>query len=86
VVLTDDRFRLDDDEDGSPIRPEAGKPSPEDPVPFPEPRPFLLFDQDYQLLPQSEILDRQLGAISHYVSNQNTKDMKHAHPTGLPGC
>ncbi len=86
LVPTDDRFRLDDYEGGAPIRPETGQPSPEDPVPFPEPRPFRALLQDRELLPEGEILNRQLGAISHDVSNQNKKNAEHAHFTGLPGC
>ena len=83
---TDDRFRLDDDEDGAPIRPEAGQPSPEDPVALPEPRPFRALLQDRDLLPEGEVLGGQLGAISHDVSNQYSKDVKRAPFRGLPGC
>ena len=68
------------------MRPESGQPSPEDPVALPEPGPFRALLQDRELLPEGEVLGGQPGAISHDVSNQDTKDVKQAHFTGLPGC
>ena len=78
---------LDDDEYRSPIRPEAGEPSPEDPVALPEPRPFLLFAQDRQLLSQSEILGGQLGLASKQCPNRIEHHLYPAHaplPEPLP--
>ena len=79
-------LRLDDDKDGASIRPETRQPSPEDPVAFPEPRPFRALLQIRSLLPQGEVLGGQLGAISHDISNHEKKNAEHAHFTALPNC
>ena len=73
ALPTDDRFRLEDDEGGAPIRPEPGQPSPENVAARPEPRL------------EGEVLGVQLGAISHDVSNQDKEDLTYAHFTGLLG-
>lgn len=85
-VPTDYRFGLDDDDDGAQIRPEAGQPSPEDPLARSEPRPFRALLQDCELLLEREILGGQTGAVSHDVSNQDQNDAERAHFTGLAGC
>ena len=78
--------RLDDDEDGTPIRPEAGQPSSEDAVALPESWPFRALLQDRKLLPEGEVLEGQLGTISKEMSNQDKKDTTQAHFTGLQDC
>ena len=65
LVPSDGRFRLDDDEDGTPIRPEACKPGPEDAVALPEPRPFYGIRQNGKLLPQGKVLRGEFGLAAN---------------------
>jgi len=64
LVPPDDRFRLDDDEDGTPVRPEAGQPSPEDSVTVSEPWTLGLMLQDRELLAESKVFGSQRGLIA----------------------
>ena len=41
---------------------------------FPEPQPFLLFDQDCQLLPEGEVLGRKFRAVTRDPTNEQHKD------------
>ena len=82
----DDRFRLDDDEDGAQIRPEVGQPSTKDSFTLPKLRPFRVLLQDRELLPEGEVFGGQLGVVSNYTSNQNKDNPRHAHFRGLQVC
>ncbi len=78
---------LHDDEDGAPIRPESGQPSPEDAVALPELRPFRALLQDGELLPEDEVLGGQLRLAAKKRSKKNEDYLYPAHaplPYPLP--
>jgi len=84
---TDNCFRLNDDEDGAPIRPEAGKPGPEDPVARLEPRPSRALLQDGELLPEGEVLGGQIGLATKQCPEKKEGHLCQPHaplPNPLP--
>ena len=71
LVPPDDRFWLHDYEDGAPIRPEAGDPGPEDPVPVPQPGSLRALLQYGELLPEDEVFGGQIGLVAKKRSKKN---------------
>jgi len=62
TVPRDDGFRLDDHQDGSPVRPHAREPHPEEPIGCGEWKALARgTTQDPELLPQSEVRKPQRG-------------------------
>ncbi len=64
MVPTNNGVRLDDEQYRTPIRPDSGKDRPEDPITLSQPRTFGLLQQNYELLPQREILGRKFRSVT----------------------
>lgn len=83
LVPPDDRFGLNDYEDGAPVRPEPRQPNPEDAVALPQSRPLGLVLQDGKLLPEREVLGSQPGLSSKQSPKENEDYVYRTH-TPLP--
>ena len=80
-VPADHGRRLDDDEDGAPVRPEPRQPSPEDPVAIAKARPLRALLKDGELLPEDEVLGSQLSSAPNRCPEENEDQL---YPTHAP--
>ena len=73
------RFRLNDDERRSPVRPESRQPNPEDPISWTQIRAFDRLLEHRHLLSQCQVLDSQPGFGNEHRSEQQNTRFENAH-------
>ena len=79
AVPVNDRFRLNDDERRSPVRPQSRQAHPEGPIAWTQLRPFDRLLEHRHLLSQCQILDGQPGFGNERRSEQQNTRFENAH-------
>ncbi len=80
----DDGLRLDEDEAGTPVRPEPRQASPEESIATAEPGSIDTSLQNGELLPEGEIFESQLRTVREEGAEDQENDSEDGH-RDLPG-
>jgi hypothetical protein len=79
AMPAEDGLRLDDEQTRPPVSPQAGKPTPEDPVSPMEPRALQRALEDGTLLAERQVLRSELGAALKQLPGEDGDDLECAH-------